>query len=192
MFQSRILARLMRASLRRPPRRILELGCGDGRLSLAVARRLSGAWPGVRLTLVDAQPVVADTMREEGERIGWAIDVRRCVALDWLAQCDSQDLVWCNLFLHHFEAEALARLLGAIASVGSVCVAAEPRRGAVAHLAARSLAVIGANAVTRHDAAVSVRAGFRAGELAAMWPGKVLVDRAFGPFSHGFAAASDA
>jgi len=45
--------------------------------------------------------------------------------------------------------------------------------------------------VTRHDAVVSVRAGFRGGELAALWPrgeGWTIEERARGPFGHAFVA----
>ncbi len=50
---------------------------------------------------------------------------------------------------------------------------------------------IGCNRVTLHDAAASVRAGFRGGELAASWPqsgGWDVEERAAGLFSHSFAA----
>lgn len=190
MFNSRILARLMRAHAGQPPRNVLELGCGDGRLSLALARRLAAEWPGVHLTLVDAQPVVPDAVLDAMARLGWTVEVQRCDAFDWLDRAPPQNVVCCNLFLHHFEGAALARLLGAIAAASPVCVAVEPRRGAIARIAASSLALIGANSVTRHDAAVSVRAGFQAGELGAAWTGRAPVDRAFGPFSHGFVGVS--
>ncbi len=192
MFQSRILARLVRVRVDGPPRRIAELGCGDGYLTLALARKLAPIWPGARLTLIDAHPIVSDTVRDEITKLGWTVEVRTRDAMDWLSVSPRQDLVYCNLFLHHFESAALSRLLCAIAAVTVICVAAEPRRGAVAQMGARSLALMGANSVTRHDAVVSVRAGFRAGELGAIWPGTVLVDRPFGPFSHGFAAVSGA
>ena len=51
-----------------------------------------------------------------------------------------------------------------------LCCACEPRRGGWPLAASRMLGLIGANAVTRHDAAVSVRAGFQGGELSALWP----------------------
>jgi hypothetical protein len=50
---------------------------------------------------------------------------------------------------------------------------------------------IGCNAVTRHDATVSVRAGFSGNELSALWPadsGWQLTERRAGFFSHVFVA----
>lgn len=190
MLQSRILARLMGDHVDQPPHHILELGCGDGHLTLNLVRRLAPIWPGVHLTLLDAQPVVLDSILGEIVKLGWTVEVQPRDVFDWLSESPRQDLVYCNLFLHHFEDEALASLLTAIDAMSRICVAAEPRRGAVARFAARSLGIIRANAVTRHDADVSVQAGFRADELGAIWPGTVHVDRSFGPFSHGFAGAS--
>ena len=51
--------------------------------------------------------------------------------------------------------------------------------------------MIGCNAVTRHDAAVSVRAGFLGNELSALWPDQKnwqLTERRTGLFSHLFVA----
>src|SRR3954462_11982265 len=45
-----------------PPRRIIELGAGDGTLMLKIARRFAHHWqPGVELILLDMAPVVAPT-----------------------------------------------------------------------------------------------------------------------------------
>ncbi|TIW86177.1 MAG: hypothetical protein E5V59_29080, partial [Mesorhizobium sp.] len=47
MFQARIMASLLRKFAPKPPRRILEIGAGDGTFMLAVARRVARHWPGV-------------------------------------------------------------------------------------------------------------------------------------------------
>jgi hypothetical protein len=57
----------------------------------------------------------------------------------------------------------------------------------------RLLWAIGCNSVTRHDAAVSVGAGFAGSELAALWPPAPagrwnLVEESAGLFSHLFMA----
>jgi hypothetical protein len=55
----------------------------------------------------------------------------------------------------------------------------------------RLLWAIGCNAVTRHDAVVSVRAGFSGGELSALWPDQQnwrLTEQRAGMFSHLFIA----
>jgi hypothetical protein len=96
-----------------------------------------------------------------------------------------------NLFLHHFSAAQLVELLGGAARRARVFVALEPRRSGWALAVSRMIWLIGCNDVTRHDAPVSVRAGFAGRELSRLWPadaGWSLVERRAGPFSHLFVA----
>ena len=79
------------------------------------------------------------------------------------------DVVTANLFLHHFMQEQLARLLAHVAQRTPLLVACEPRRTAPGLVASQLLWTIGCSDVTRHDAAVSVRAGFRGDELSELW-----------------------
>ena len=80
------------------------------------------------------------------------------------------DIVTANLFLHHFSEPQLSQLLARLAPLAPLFVACEPRRGGLPLLASRLLWVIGCNDVSRHDAAISVRAGFVGSELSALWP----------------------
>ncbi len=101
------------------------------------------------------------------------------------------DLIVANLFLHHFEAAPLAGLLAAAAARGDRFLACEPRRSRLALAASRLVGVIGANAVTREDAVLSVHAGFRGDEIGALWPrdaGWRLDECPAGWFSHCFVA----
>jgi hypothetical protein len=85
----------------------------------------------------------------------------------------------------------LTELLRLVALRTRVLIACEPRRSGSALLASHLLGLAGCNDVTRHDAVVSVRAGFKARELSALWPersGWTLRERACGLFSHGFVA----
>jgi len=96
-----------------------------------------------------------------------------------------------NLFLHHFSTESLSALFGVVAQKAELCCACEPRRNWWSLAASRMLGLIGANAVTRHDAAVSVQAGFQGGELSALWPADSrwrLREHRAGFFSHLFLA----
>ena len=61
-------------------------------------------------------------------------------------------------------------LLSGLQRLAPVLLATEPRRGSFPLAAARLLWAIGANDVTLHDAAASVRAGFAGKELSALWP----------------------
>ena len=189
MLQARILTGLLTTHMSQPPRRIVEVGCGDGHATLAVMRRVGPAWTGGDLTLVDAQPVVSRRVLAEISALGWSVEVVTADVFDWLGQAAPQDLAIANLFLHHFDGAALSRLLQAIARNSRMLVATEPRRSTLALIAARSVRAIGANAVTRHDAAASVRAGFRDAELTAQWPGQVHLDAARGPLTQAFAAS---
>ena len=103
------------------------------------------------------------------------------------------DVIVATLFLHHFTDAPLSRLLAAAAGRCDVFLACEPRRGRPALLASYCVGLLGANVVTREDALLSVRAGFRGAELSALWPGETasgwrLDERRAGPFSHRFLA----
>ena len=102
------------------------------------------------------------------------------------------DLVATALFLHHFEGEALATVLRAVAARADACFAFEPHRGRLALLGSHLVGALGANAVTRTDAVLSVHAGFRERELSLAWPGTAqawrLDERTAGPFGHAFRA----
>ena len=184
-----IIANAMSRTHRRPAR-MIELGAGDGSLMLALARRLSPAWPNVHLSLLDRQQLVTSRTREGFDRLGWRLDVLRADVLDWAAQpmAGHWDIGIANLFIHHFDDRQIAALFAALAERTDMFVACEPRRGRLPLLASRMVGLLGANAVTREDAVLSVRAGFRDGELSAVWPGAAaawrLEEGGAGWFSH--------
>lgn len=197
MFQASIMAWRLRRDLPQPPRRILEIGCGDGAFMLAVLKRMKRHWPGGVLVLLDQQNLVPPERRARFAELGWQVGTVKADALEWTEQgaAGGFDLVTANLFLHHFAGPELTRLLAATARLAPAFVATEPRRGAVALAATELLRVIGANAVTLHDAAVSVRAGFTGRELSRLWPGgeaMTLREGGVGPFTHVFSARSTA
>ena len=171
---------------------IADLGAGDGALALAVARKLGR--PGARLTLVDRAPVVQAITLERLRALDWRAAIATADVFAFLSRASERfDAVFVNLFLHHFDDARLARLLALIASRTRLLVACEPRRSAFALAGARLLWALGCNDVTRHDALVSVRAGFSNGELTSLWPrpaGWTLVERAAPPFSHLFVACA--
>lgn len=154
----------------RQPRRILELGAGDGSLMLRFALR--SAWREVQVTFLDRQDLIGPGVRKPLDRLGWDVRVLSMDALDWAhASSDQQyDLCVTTLFLHHFESPALEQLLGAVAARCRTFVACEPRRNSVAWLGSHLLGFLGANEVTREDGVTSVVAGFARHELSALWP----------------------
>jgi hypothetical protein len=156
------------------PRRILDLGAGDGTFSLSVARRLAPRWGGVTVTLLDRQSIVAPETRGAFAALGWKAETVAADVLDYLEQVKSAelDVITTNLFLHHFRQEQLARLLGLAAQWARLFVACEPRRNKLSLRASRLSWAIGCQAVALHDAIVSVRAGFAGQELTALWPSR--------------------
>jgi hypothetical protein len=194
MLQASIVERMLsRLQGDDSPRSLIELGGGDGTFMLRLARRLSKRWPHVSVTLVDRQNIVSDATKLAFAGLGWELEVVTADVFDFLERNPSErvEVVTANLFLHHFSATQLAALFSRIAERTSLFVGCEPRRSALALGGSRMLWAIGCNDVSRHDAVVSVRAGFSGMELSALWPpdlGWQLVERPAGPFSHVFAA----
>jgi hypothetical protein len=194
MRNAHIVARTLTGALEQPPQCIVELGAGDGAWMAQLACALPASWSGVRAVLLDRQDTVAGGTLAGLARRGWAPEVVTADAFDWLAEPGAQaDVIVANLFLHHFETGPLRALLALIAARAGLFAACEPRRSSGALRASRLLGLIGCNAVTRHDAVVSVRAGFAGTELSASWPDRTgwrLEERAAGWFSHVLVAAS--
>jgi hypothetical protein len=193
MRQTAIMTRLFTAYRTAPPTRIIELGSGDGTFMLGVARKLAPRWPGVTLVLLDRQDIVSQACREKFRALGWQTET---VTADVFAFLEMQkpnaaDIISANLFLHHFSNDQLGRLFDAAARIAPMFVACEPARSAFALRASHLLFAIGCNDVTRHDAVVSVRAGFAGRELSQLWASPArwtLLEQAAFPFTHCFAA----
>lgn len=195
MMNGGLVARaLQRAFPCAAPRTIAEIGAGDGRFMLAVAGKLKPRWGAVDIVLLDQQNLLTPQTRGNFSSMGWQAQAVTADVFAWLAQpaMPVVDVIIANLFLHHFDTAKLATLLSLVARRTRLLIACEPRRSARALFASRLLGVVGCNDVTRHDAIVSVRAGFRDQELSGLWPaggGWTLQERAHGLFSHGFVAA---
>ena len=189
------------------PLRILELGAGDGSLLLDVARSWPRDAPRVQLCLMDRQNIVSRATLAGYAARGWSVEVRQLDVLEWAARAEPLrprapeapepassrwDLITTALFLHHFQGRELDLLLGAAASRAERFFACEPRRTWLALVGSHLVGAIGANAVTREDAVLSVHAGFRDQELSAHWPRSCprwqTQESAAGLFSHCFSA----
>ena len=157
---------------------------------LSVAPRLARRWPGVKILILDQQAIVSAGTRSQFAALGWDCEVLQGDIFQTLPQI-APDIVTVNLFLHHLDDVALARLLALVAERAKGFVACEPRRSTFALLASHLVFALGANDVTRHDAVASVRAGFRASELSKLWPqnrGWQLGEHGSFPFTHVFKA----
>jgi len=172
MGHGAILRRLLQSAMDgRAPKRIVELGAGDGTLMLALAGDFAPRYPRVEVTLVDCKDVVTDATHERFAALGWVVEVVTADIFDWLAKpAETADVMMANLFLHQFPERQLKELLRLAAARSNVLAACEPRRGRLPLAFSRMVRLIGCNAVTRHDAALSVQAGFAGRELSALWP----------------------
>ena len=154
--------------------------------------------PTVRLTLLDRQRLLTPALVAGYAACSWQVHAQAADVLDWASAAPDVallppdaprwDLIVANLFLHHFEPAALARLLAAIAARSDRVLVCEPRRSRFALAGSHLIGALGVNAVTREDAVASVRAGFTGNELATLWPadapGWSLREQAAGLFSH--------
>ena len=177
-----------------PPRRIVELGAGDGSLLLQVASRLPSNWRGTRVLLVDRQDVVSQDAQKGFLDLGWSVETSRSDVLAWLhnSQTEDCDALLANLFLHHFSPGALTELFREGSRRTRVFIGIEPLRSRWALIFTQLLRLWGFNSVTCHDAPVSVRAGFTGKELSGLWPaddGEWLIqERQIGWSTHLFVA----
>ena len=169
--------------------RLAELGTGDGTLLLRVLKRLQRR--AGEVWLVDRQNIVSDHTRENYLRAGYRAHPSHGDVFEWLERAPECDCISANLFLHHFQPDQLAELFRKIALRTKLFIVCEPRRLIYARAARRSLWLIGCSDVTRHDAEVSIRAGFDHDELSRLWPKskewEIQENRA-GLFSHLFVA----
>jgi Methyltransferase domain len=193
MGHASIMARALKESFSRHlSLRLIELGAGDGDFMRRVARRVKGAWRGVEATLVDRQDLLPVETHEGFAEVRWRVQAETRDVFQWLRESDAEcEAITANLFLHHFNAPQLRELFQEAAAKSRCFVAIEPRRSRRALWFSRMLWVIGCNAVTRHDAPASVRAGFTDSELSALWPDHEnweLIEQPAGWFSHLFIA----
>jgi hypothetical protein len=142
--------------------------------------------------LLDQQHLLTQQMEDRFGAAGWQAKAIKSDVFQWLDQnTDRFNAIIANLFLHHFSSEDLTRLFCEMAAQTDLFIAVEPRRAGVSLFAGKFLWMIGCNSVTRHDAIVSIRAGFGGRELTALWPkgsGWVCDERPAGFSSHLFIA----
>ena len=171
-------------------RRVIDLGGGDGRFLLTVAKTIGPSdFEAVTIDRVDL--VQRDETAAQFRRIGWKFTARTGDVFEALATMSKEPgtMILSNLFLHHFDDARLRRLIGLQAQLADVVVACEPRRSRFALLGSHLVGLLGCNAVTRHDAVASVRAGFNDADLTALWHDAdewLIEEKPFGLFSHGF------
>jgi hypothetical protein len=193
MGNARFVTKALRDNINQPTR-ILEIGAGDGHFTVEVARRLGSHWNGrIEVTLLDRQSLFDPRTASTLSKLNWHPTSLCCDLFEWVRSESGEqwDVIFCNLFLHHFKDEQLRLLFGHVAMHTKLFAACEPWRNRFAPSATGLLRLLGCNYVTRHDAKISVRAGFREKEISTLWPADsnyALQEYRAGLFSHIFVA----
>ena len=154
--------------------RVADVGAGDGTFALRLARRLPRPRHGGEFVLVEKHKLRSAGLASAFAGLGWDLRFVEADALEWLESdaAGQLDATLANLFLHHFQERWLGRLFAGIAAHSACFAACETRRSSVALAASHWVGAIGCRSVTRHDAVVSVRSGFRDSELTRLWPAR--------------------
>ncbi|HVU23316.1 MAG TPA: methyltransferase domain-containing protein [Opitutus sp.] len=138
--------------LLRPGDRILEIGAGTAELALRLGRA------GVP---VDALDLCPPPPAWPAERIWHRADLHA------FGGFGRYTVFIGNLVFHHFDDAELTALGARLRPTARLVLASEPSRSRLSQLFCRVVGpVSGAHRVTRHDAHVSIAAGFRGHELA--------------------------
>lgn len=82
----------------RPGLRLLELGCGPGRLAIEIRRR----WPDLTIEALDGDPAILDVARRNAARAGVEIVFRRA-DITRLPDLGIHDRVYSTLVFHHLS-----------------------------------------------------------------------------------------
>jgi Methyltransferase domain len=177
----------------KPLHQLVDFGAGDGSFALELTQRLVRRYPKMHVVLVDRQPCMRAETRDGFQSLGCTVETAVADIFDWLAPGTVQPgtVFIANLFLHHFHEAELCEMFYLASKQVELFAACEPRRAEFSLRAAKLVGLIGCNSVTRHDAVVSVRAGFTKRELSDMWPTQgawLLQEQPTGLFSHLFVA----
>ena len=174
MGHVRMMASALAEACRNHPKgRIVEWGAGDGTFLLKVVQRIGLPPATNQIVFIDRQSLISPETRQSFREMNCQVDARAADIFEWAhgGGIEPGDIIVTNLFLHHFAAEQLSALFLEASRSAQVLVALEPRRAPLPLAFSRLLWLIGCNRVTRHDASVSVRAGFNRAELSGLWPG---------------------
>jgi methyltransferase family protein len=194
MGNVRIMAGILKHNFQKTaPETLVELGAGDGCFLAALSLRMGDSWRGVKAVLLDRNSSLASNARSNLEQNGWKVQTIQSDVFDWVKEPVAKpvEVVICNLFLHHFPESNLRILFEGIAARTKLFISLEPKRSRAGLLASRLVGTIGCNRVTRHDAPISVRAGFTGKELSRLWPAQAgwnLEERPAAWCSHLFVA----
>lgn len=154
-------------SLLRPlaPARILDLGCGGGDVTRALALRAASEGVDLRLHGVDMSPRAVGHARQAADRLGVAVTYDTLHTTDQ-ALPTGHDVVMCTLLLHHLDERDAVQLLRSMAHAARrlVLVADLARSRTGLALAWAGTRLLTRSPVVHEDGVQSVRAAFTRAE----------------------------
>ncbi len=169
--------------------RVLDLACGGGDVTRAIAHRAARAGLKWQVDGCDVSPVAIDHARRAGPLVGGGFFFEHDVVRNPLPP--GYDVVVCSLFLHHLDEETavvvLRRMAAAAERMSLVNDLARTRLGYILAFAATRLLsrspvvhldgpLSVAGAYTAAEAlALAVRAGWREPAVARQWPQRFLL-----------------
>ncbi|MEM9883617.1 MAG: methyltransferase domain-containing protein [Planctomycetota bacterium] len=169
---------LLDAAKRQPdrPLRVLDLACGGGDVTIALARRAEHrcgklGLPGMRFTGLDISPTALGFAHQAAEEAGIDVELRPLDVLSDPLPVDA-DVAMNSLFLHHLTAEQAVDVLRKMRNTAATVLINDLTRSVVAH----AVTVLGTRLLTRSDVVHtdgprSVRAAWTPGELRALADG---------------------
>ena len=147
---------------------VLDVGTGGADLPIALARWSRARGFDLRVTAIDAVPVIAAIARENAASHP-EIEVLETDLMSLAATGRRFDYVIGSLLLHHVPGpERVAALQAADAMASRGLIFVDLLRCRAAFWGVRVLTGLFGNRITRHDGPLSVRKGFQAGELDAL------------------------
>ncbi len=166
-FATRDIIRLLRTQ---PDRAwsLLDVASGSADIPIAIARAAQRAGVNLRITVTDRSPQIVAIARERCAATP-AITVEQQDALALPYPTGAFDVALCTLALHHFAPDEAVRLLRSLARVGQRTLVYDVVRSPLAWAGVIALTrLTRMNAMTCHDAPVSVRRAYSAAEARAL------------------------
>jgi len=168
-YRTILKRRILHDMLKEPDRsyHLVDMGAGGCDIDAWLLRAARKLGLTLRITAVDIDPRIIDYARSTYGAVE-GLSIRR---FDLLADRldEPVDYVFANHFLHHLPNEEIIRLLRIWQPlVRRRMVFGDLLRDRLSYLGFSLLSLFYRNSFARHDGLVSIRRGFRAGELAAL------------------------
>lgn len=155
---------------------LLDVASGSGDIPLAIARWAARNALPARIVATDVSPQIIAVTRELLAGAP-AVHVERADALALPYPTGAFDVALCTLALHHFPPESAVTLLTNLARVGRDVIVFDAARAPAAYGGVWLLTrLLGMDAMTRHDAPMSVRRAYTLPELRGLARAAGLVD----------------